>query len=123
MIGEHQHFARKLRRQATKPEDVLWRLLRGRRFRGVKFRRQVPLLGYTVDFLSFERKLVIELDGRQHHVQHDYDAVRTDEIERHGFMLIRFRNEDVLNNLDAVVARIGAACAVEGNIPERRGLG
>jgi very-short-patch-repair endonuclease len=63
MVGEHQHFARKLRRQATKPEDILWTLLRGRRFSGVKFRRQVPLLGYTVDFLSFERRLVIELMG------------------------------------------------------------
>ena len=114
MVGEHQHFARKLRRQATKPEDILWALLRGRRFGSVKFRRQVPLLDYTVDFLSFERRLVIELDGRQHDVQRDYDIARSDEIERHGFMLIRFRNEDVLNDLDAVIARIGAECAARG---------
>lgn len=116
MVGEHQHFARKLRRQATKPEDILWTLLRGRRFSGVKFRRQVPLLGYTVDFLSFERRLVIELDGRQHDVQRDYDTLRSDEIERHGFMLIRFRNEDVLNDLDAFIARIEAAAQRLGEV-------
>jgi very-short-patch-repair endonuclease len=111
MADEHRQFARRLRRQATEPEDILWDLLRGRRLDGMKFRRQEPLLGYTVDFICLERKLVIEVDGHQHGWERDYDAARTQEIERHGFMLIRFRNEEVLNDRDAVIARIRAACA------------
>jgi len=104
MATERQDFARKLRRHATEPEDILWGLLRARRLDGLKFQRQVPLLGYTVDFLCFQRKLVVELDGRQHDAERDYDAARTLEIERHGFMVIRFHNEMVLNDRDAVVA-------------------
>ncbi|BCB20358.1 DUF559 domain-containing protein [Bosea sp. ANAM02] len=112
MVSEQQSFAKQLRQRATKPEDVLWELVRGRRIDGLKFRRQVPLLAYTVDFLCFERKLIIEIDGRQHLADRDYDAARTAEIERHGFVLIRFRNEEVLNDRDAVVARIRAAAGV-----------
>ncbi|HEV7337591.1 MAG TPA: DUF559 domain-containing protein [Bosea sp. (in: a-proteobacteria)] len=110
MADERRQFARRLRQQATGPEAVLWELLRRRRLGGLKFRRQEPLLGYTVDFLCPERKLVIELDGRQHGWDQDNDAARTNEIERHGFMLIRFRNDEVLDDRDAVIARIRAAC-------------
>lgn len=110
MVSERNHFARRLRQQSTKPEDILWTILRGRKLGGVKFRRQVPVLGYTVDFLSFERRLIIELDGRQHNWDRDYDAVRTEEIERHGFILLRFSNDEVLNDPDAVVARIRGVC-------------
>ena len=113
MADERRQFARRLRRQATGPEAVLGELLRGRRLDGLKFRRQEPLLGYTVDFLCPERKLIIELDGRQHGWDQGYDASRTDEIERHGFMLIRFGNEEVLNDRDAVIARIRAACSTQ----------
>lgn len=113
MADEHRQFAKKLRRQATAPEDILWELLRSRRLDGMKFRRQEPLLGYTLDFLCLERKLIIEIDGRQHGWERDYDTARTQEIERHGFMLIRFRNEEVLNERDTVIARIRAACATE----------
>ena len=123
MVSERDHFARRLRQQSTKPEDILWTALRGRKLAGVKFLRQVSLLGYTVDFLSFERRLVIELDGRQHAWDRDYDAARTEEIERHGFMLLRFRNDEVLNDLDAVVARIKAAGATESPLLEGEGLG
>ncbi|AZO80935.1 MULTISPECIES: DUF559 domain-containing protein [unclassified Bosea (in: a-proteobacteria)] len=123
MVSERDHFARKLRQRSTKPEDILWTLLRGRKLAGVKFRRQVVVLGYTVDFLSFERRLIIELDGRQHDWDRDYDATRTEEIERHGFMLIRFRNDEVLNDLDAVIARIERACATESPLLEGERLG
>jgi very-short-patch-repair endonuclease len=123
MVSERDCFARRLRQRSTKPEDILWTLLRGRKLGGVKFRRQVAVLGYTVDFLSFERRLIIELDGRQHDWERDYDAARTEEIERHGFMLLRFRNDAVLNDLDAVVARIEAACMSESPLLEGEGLG
>ncbi|AMJ61205.1 endonuclease domain-containing protein [Bosea sp. PAMC 26642] len=117
MATERQDFARKLRRQSTKPEDILWSLLRAHRLDGLKFQRQVPLLGYTVDFLCFQRKLVVELDGKQHDAECDYDAARAQEIERHGFMVIRFRNELVLNDRDAVVTAIRKAAGTSTENP------
>jgi very-short-patch-repair endonuclease len=111
MTTKQRRFARQLRAQSTKPEDLLWDLLRNRRLGGAKFRRQAPFLAYTVDFLCFEHKLIIELDGRQHAVERDYDAARTEEIERHGFTVLRFLNEAVLNDLDTVIAKIRQALA------------
>jgi len=109
MTTEQRRFARKLRARATEAEDVLWSLLRARRLDGLKFRRQVPLLGYTIDFVCVERRLAIEIDGRQHGWERNYDAVRTEEIERHGIAVIRFTNADVLNDRDAVLAAIRKA--------------
>ncbi|SFV16964.1 Very-short-patch-repair endonuclease [Methylobacterium sp. 174MFSha1.1] len=109
MAREPRQFARVLRQQATSAEDRLWTMLRGRRFHGLKFKRQVPLLLYTVDFLALERRLIVELDGRQHEWHRDYDAKRTEEIERLGFYLLRFTNEDVLSDLDTVLHRIADA--------------
>jgi very-short-patch-repair endonuclease len=109
MTTEQRGFARELRARATKPEDVLWSLLRGRRLDGLKFRRQVPLLGYTVDFLCIDRRLILEIDGRQHERERDYDAARTAEIERHGFAVLRFSNAEVLEDRDAVLAGIRGA--------------
>jgi very-short-patch-repair endonuclease len=117
MATERQDFARKLRRQSTTPEYILWSLIRAHRLDGLKFRRQVPLLGYTVDFLCLQRKLVIELDGTQHDAERDYDAARTQEIERHGFRLIRFRNDTVLNDRDAVIAAIREAAGTATQNP------
>ncbi|MEH3144985.1 MAG: DUF559 domain-containing protein [Methylobacterium frigidaeris] len=110
MTTEPRRFARTLRHCATSAEDVLWRALRNRRLHGLKFKRQVPLLLYTVDFLCFERKLVVELDGRQHAWHHDYDAGRTKAIERSGFAMLRFHNDEVLTDLDVVPERISLAC-------------
>ena len=87
MVKEPRQFARDLRKTPTSAEDVLWQALRNRRFQNLKFRRQVPLLNYTVDFLCFERKLIVELDGKQHGWFAEYDARRTEEIERYGFVL------------------------------------
>ncbi len=77
----------------------------------------MPLLGYTVDFLCLQRKFVIEIDGAQHDAERDYDAARTQEIERHGFTLIRFRNETVLNDRDAVIAAIREALGTSTQNP------
>jgi very-short-patch-repair endonuclease len=111
MTSEPRQFARSLRKTLTSAEDVLWQALRGRRFQNLKFKRQMPFLNYTVDFLCFERKLIIELDGKQHEWFSGYDAKRTEEIERHGFMVLRFTNGDVLNDLENVLMRIGKAVA------------
>ena len=125
MTTEQRRFARRLRAQSTDPEDIVWELLRNRRLAGLKFRRQVPLLGYTVDFLCVERKLIVEIDGRQHGSERDYDAVRTQEIERHGFAVLRFSNAQVLDDRDAVVAaiRLAARNLNREPSPVRRGQG
>ena len=71
----------------------------------------MPLSFYTVDFLCLERKLVIELDGKQHTFDQDYDETRSREIEAMGFLLIRFTNELVLGDIDTVLDQIScAAC-------------
>jgi very-short-patch-repair endonuclease len=106
MVREPRQFARDLRKVPTSAEDVLWQALRGRRLHGLKFRRQVPVLNYTVDFLCIERKLIIEADRVQHTWFAEYDGCRTDEIERQGFMILRFTNHEVLNDMESVLRRI-----------------
>jgi very-short-patch-repair endonuclease len=106
MVKEPRQFARDLRKTSTSAEDTLWQALRGRRFQSLKFRRQVPLLNYTVDFLCLERRLIVELDGKQHEWFSEYDKRQTDEMERHGFVIVRATNHDVLNDLDLVLAKI-----------------
>ena len=115
-------FARNLRKSATRAEDVLWQALHGRRLAGLKFKRQVPFLGYTIDFLCFERKLVLEVDGAQHDWYADYDRARTGEIDDHGFAVLRFTNSDVLNDLGAVKLRILQAAGCLAVHPHPRPL-
>ena len=109
MVKEPRQFARNLRKTLTSAEDVLWQALRGRRFQSLKFRRQVPFLNYTIDFVCIERKLIVEIDGKQHGWYAEYDARRTEEIEHHGFKVIRFTNHDVMNDLETVLLRIADA--------------
>ncbi len=111
MTREPRQFARDLRKTPTSAEDTLWQALRARRFQNLKFRRQVPLLNYTVDFLCLERRLIVELDGKQHQWFSEYDKRRTEEIERHGFTSLRFTNHDALNDLDLVLAKISDAAS------------
>jgi len=108
MPSERRQFARALRQQMTRAEDILWRSLRGSRFEGAKFRRQAPIDQYVVDFYCHAAKLVVELDGKQHEWFADYDSGRTEILERLGIRVIRFTNDEVCNDLDAVLARIRA---------------
>jgi very-short-patch-repair endonuclease len=96
----------------TRAEDILWAQLRGSRFEGAKFRRQVPIDRYVFDFYSPHAKLVVELDGKQHEWFADYDAGRTKILGRLGVRVIRFTNEEVSDDLDAVLARIRAELRV-----------
>jgi very-short-patch-repair endonuclease len=82
--------------------------LRGSRFHGVKFRRQVPLDCFVVDFYCHAAKLVVELDGKQHEWFSDYDAGRTEVLERVGLRVIRFTNAEVCDDLDSALLRIYA---------------
>ena len=109
MTTEQRHFGRHLRRHATAAADKLWQALRGRRLAGLKWRRQVPLLGYTVDFVCVPAKLIVEVDGTQHTINAEYDHRRTEELERMGFTVLRFTNEEVVGDLDRVLERIAAA--------------
>jgi very-short-patch-repair endonuclease len=109
MAAEHREFARALRKQPTKAEDMLWRRLRGSGFHGAKFRRQAPFDRFVVDFYCHSAKLVVELDGKQHEWFAEYDAERTRVLESRGVSVIRFANVDLENDLDRVLAQIREA--------------
>jgi very-short-patch-repair endonuclease len=102
-------LARRLRRQGTEAERLLWNRLRGRQLAGFKFRRQHALWPYVVDFLCLEPKLVIEIDGGQHAEQAHQDARRTKYLQALGYRVIRFWNNEVLRDPEAVVGSIRAA--------------
>jgi adenine-specific DNA-methyltransferase len=107
-------LARKLRREQTDVERKLWFALRGRRFHGFKFRRQQPIGPYVVDFVSFEAKLVIELDGGQHGLSENEsaDRERSKRLEADGFRVIRFWNSELIENFDGVLDCIAVALGV-----------
>lgn len=105
-VEKKTKLARTLRRKATEAGTVLGQTLRARTLAGLKFRRQVPLGPYTVDFLCASMRLVVELDGDVHAFQVDPDAKRQDWLESQGFQVLRFWNSEVLSNLDGVVETI-----------------
>ena len=102
-------FARDLRKNLTDAERCLWRDLRHCQIAGCRFRRQAPIGPYIVDFVCFERKLVVELDGGQHAAQVEYDQTRTDWLGSQGFRVLRFWNSEVFENRDGVLEAIGQA--------------
>lgn len=97
---------RKLRRNQTDAERTLWFRLRDRRLRGMKFRRQAPIDNYIVDFCCESSRLIVELDGGQHAEQTAEDAQRTAVLEANGYLVLRFWNNDVLQNIDGVLKTI-----------------
>lgn len=99
--------SRALRHNSTDAERKLWQVLRNRQLCGFKFRKQVEIDGYIVDFLCLEKRLIIEVDGGQH--TPELDAKRTAYLRSQGFRVIRFWNNDVLENLDGVWATIETA--------------
>ena len=109
--------SRALRKNATDAEQKLWSVLRSRQRSGFKFRKQVEIDGYIVDFLCAERRLIIEVDGGQHTPERD--ARRTSYLESQGFRLIRFWNNDVLQNLDGVWTMIEKALETTPPHPTR----
>src|SRR2546423_164629 len=102
---QQRAFARTLRAKATDAEIALWRLLRSRRLATLKFRRQVPIGAWIVDFVSFEQRLVVEADGSQH-AESDHDKQRDQDLSERGFCVLRFWNSDVLMRSQAVIERI-----------------
>ncbi|SEE39101.1 Very-short-patch-repair endonuclease [Rhizobiales bacterium GAS191] len=108
---EQLAFARRLRRDMTSAEAMLWRSLRGAGLAGLKFRRQVPIGDYVVDFLCVEHRLVVELDGAPHDdpTQKQHDARRDAELHERGYRVLRFPNDVVIGGGDIVLERIRAA--------------
>ncbi|MGY3916622.1 endonuclease domain-containing protein [Aeromonas australiensis] len=105
---ESNRFAKRLRRDATLAEQKLWQQLRNRRLAGVKFRRQMPIGPYVVDFICLEQGLIIEVDGSQHGIQTNqmHDKARTAYLNQQGFRVIRVWNNDVLSRMEVVLAHI-----------------
>ena len=95
--------ARSLRKRQTDAERLLWSRLRSRQLARFKFRRQQVMGVYIVDFISLEAMLLIELDGGQHATQIEYDAKRSSYLNSLGFKVLRFWNNDLLQDIDAVL--------------------
>ncbi len=102
--------SKQLRREMTGPEKTLWHEIRGRRLGGLKFRRQYPIENFVVDFYCHEHKLIIELDGDSHNERFEYDRSRQIRLEKLGFRVERFDNDEVLKELDSVLDSILRAC-------------
>lgn len=102
-----RQFARELRHPQTPSEATLWQHLRNRNLK-YKFRRQHPIEFFIIDFYCAEAKLLIEIDGASHfqNSQIEYDQARTKYLEKLGYKVIRFMNDDVRYNVNSVVARI-----------------
>jgi very-short-patch-repair endonuclease len=105
--------ARKLRKQMTIPEKILWNALRNRRLDGVKFRRQHPIERFVIDFYCREKAVTIEIDGKVHDqaevIKHDLERKRY--LESKGVAILRFTNHRILKDLNGVLYEIHSALA------------
>jgi very-short-patch-repair endonuclease len=97
-------IARTLRRSSTDAENLLWRRLRRKELAGHKFRRQQPVDNFIVDFICFEKRIVIEVDEGQHSIERDDE--RENYLTRNGFKVLRFWNNEVLQNIEGVLEEI-----------------
>ena len=101
-------IARKLRRDQTDAERTLWARLRSKQLIGAKFRRQQPVGPYIVDFINFDSRLVVEIDGGQHNEEKmiHKDDNRTRWLRERGYRVLRFWDNEVLQNVDSVLEKI-----------------
>ena len=95
---------RRLRNAPTDAEHILWQSLRSRQIEHCKFRRQHPFADYILDFVCLERAVIVELDGGQHTAA--LDAERTQLLEKAGFVILRFWNNEVFENIEGVLEAI-----------------
>jgi very-short-patch-repair endonuclease len=113
--------ARELRSNPTDAERLLWRHLRLRQFAGYKFRRQRPIGPYFVDFVCLEKRVVVEVDGGQHHQRRLYDARRDGWLRAEGFTVLRFWDNEVLKQVENVKQAIWEALSAPSSILPRNG--
>jgi 5-methyltetrahydrofolate--homocysteine methyltransferase len=103
--------AKELRQKQTEAEKLLWSRLKNQHLMGVKFRRQEPIGSFIVDFINYENRLIIEIDGNPHNAVENKqnDVQRTMWLERQGFRVLRFWNGEVEHHFERVVTRIRKA--------------
>ena len=121
-----QRRSRTLRNQATDAERHLWHFLRLRQLGGHRFRRQVPIGSHIADFACLEAKLVIELDGGQHQERQSHDRIRDRQIETRGFRVLRFWDNEVFRETEAVleqIMRLLESTAPHPSLPPQAGEG
>ena len=106
MPNNPKSISRHLRKRATPAEVILWEEIRNRKLGGLKFRRQYPALGFILDFYCAERSLGIELDGSIHDFQEEYDKWREKVILEKGIRIVRFSNQEIVENLEEVKRKI-----------------
>ncbi|MCG2778593.1 MAG: endonuclease domain-containing protein [Desulfobacterales bacterium] len=116
-------IARDLRRSSTEAEKILWQRLRNKQLDGLKFRRQQAIGRYIVDFVNFDRKLVIELDGGQHAVEKEKDRERDQWLQTQGFEVLRYWNNEILENLEGVLEVIRKKLLSPSPGPSHQGEG
>ena len=100
--------AKELRKNSTAAEAILWEYLKSRQFCNLKFRRQETIGKFIADFVCFEEKIIIEVDGKPHETQKERDAERDGWLEGQGFTVLRFWNDDVLQDKELVFQKIKA---------------
>ena len=105
--------AREMRKDPMPPEKKLWNMLRDRQLAGLKFRRQVPIGNFIADFYCASVKVIVELDGDSHDGRDGYDEERTCWLNTREIHVLRFTNDDVHRELDAVLLEIARVCGVE----------
>ena len=110
---EIEQAARHLRQNLTPSEATLWTALCNRQLEGLKFRCQHPVGSFIVDFYCPSCKLVIEIDGSIHDQQQDYDQARTDQLQDFGYSVLRFTNDEVINDLSKVINQIIEAVQIQ----------
>jgi len=116
-------FAKKLRKESTDAEHLLWKHLRGKRLDGFKFRRQQPIGPYIVDFVCCDRKIVIECDGGQH-LESEKDLSRDAWLTQQGYRVLRFWDNEILLNMDDVLEAVYRMCTdhpPSDSLPSREG--
>jgi very-short-patch-repair endonuclease len=110
-----------LRRNLTDSERLLWKSLRAKQLSGSKFRRQEPIGPYIVDFVCYDKRLIVEVDGGQHRADEIQDRKRDDWLNQQGFKVLRFWNNEVLGNIDGVLERIAENLVPPPPTPPTRG--
>ncbi len=103
-----QEKRRKLRKEQTEAEKVMWQKLRNRNFMGLKFRRQYSIGEYIVDFYCSKLRLVLEIDGEIHFTKDakEYDRLRTKELQKLDIEVLRFTNEEVIEDIEGVLKNL-----------------
>jgi leucyl-tRNA synthetase len=109
--------AKEMRSNPTPAEDALWQQLKGKQI-GVKFRRQHPIDNFIADFVCLDKKLIIEVDGKIHETQKESDQQRTDALNDLGYQVIRFKNEEVLVEIESVITQITSSLAERPSIKD-----